>query len=108
LIHCSPSYCHMPVTTLRLSDDELRRIDRIAKRQGVDRSVLLRQAIAGGLREILMSDAIARYQRGELSAWRAASDGGIGLWDFLDELQKRGVPFRTDERHLEGLIEELG
>lgn len=98
----------MPVTTLRLSDEELRRIDRIAKRQGVDRAVLLRRAIAGGVREILLSDAIARYQRGECSAWRAASDAGVGLWEFLDEIQRRGVPFRTDEGHLEGLLEELG
>lgn len=98
----------MPVTTLRLSDEELRRIDRIAKQQGVERAVLLRRAIAGGVREILVADAIGRYQRGECSAWRAASDAGVGLWEFLDELQRRGVPFRTDESHLEGLIEEQG
>ena len=97
----------MPVTTLRLSEDELRRITRIAREQGVDRAVLLRRAIAGGLRQILLSDAIARFQRGECSAWRAASDAGVGLWEFLDELQRRGVPFRTDERHLESLIEGL-
>ena len=60
------------------------------------------------MREILLSDAIARYQRGEVGAWRAASDAGLGLWEFLDELFRRGFPFRTDERHLETLIEELG
>ena len=97
----------MPVTTLRLSEDELRRITRIAREQGVDRAVLLRRAIAGGLRQILLSDVIARFQRGECSAWRAASDAGVGLWEFLDELQRRGVPFRTDERHLESLIGAL-
>ena len=96
------------MTTLRLSDEELRRIDRVARQQGVDRAVLLRRAISGGLREILLSDAIGRYQRGECSAWRAASDAGVGLWEFLDELRQRGVPFRTDESHLDGLIEELG
>jgi len=97
----------MPVTTLRLSDDELRNLDRVAKEQGVDRAVLLRRAISGGLREIRLSDAIGRYQRGECSAGRAAEDAGVGLWEFLDELARRGVPFRTDERHLEKLIEEL-
>ena len=97
----------MPVTRLRLSEEELRRIDRTAKRQGVDRAVLLRRAIAAGLREIMVSDALAGYQRGECSAWRAASDAGIGLWEFLDALHRRGVPFRTDEGHLDDLIEEL-
>ena len=97
----------MPVTTLRLSEKELRRIDRIARQQGVDRAVLLRKAISGGLREILLADATSRYQRGECSAWRAASDAGVGLWEFLDILQRRGVPFRTDEEHLDALIREL-
>ena len=95
----------MPVTTLRLSKDELRRIDRIARRQGVDRAALLRRAISGGVREVALSDGVARYQRGECSPWRAASDAGVGLWEFLEELQRRGVPFRTDEGHLEGLID---
>jgi len=98
----------MPVTTLRLSDEELRRIDRLARKQGVDRAVILRKAISGGLREVQMEEAVARYQRGECSAWRAASDAGLGLWEFLDELRGRGVPFRTDERHLEELIEGPG
>jgi len=94
----------MPVTTLRLSDEELRRIDRVAKQQGVDRAVLLRRAIAEGLREILMSDAITRYQRGECSAWRAASDGGLGLWEFLDELLRRGAR-AADLRPAPGAVE---
>ncbi len=97
----------MPVTTLRLSEEELKRIDRVARQQGLDRAVLLRRAISGGLREILVSDAVRRFQKGECTAWKAASDAGLGLWEFLDELERHGVQFRTDERHLESLIEEL-
>lgn len=97
----------MPVTTLRLSEEELRHIDRLAKKQGTDRAALLRRAISGGLREILLEEALARFQRGECSAWRAASDAGLGLWEFLEELKRRGVPFRTDERQLEELMKEL-
>ena len=98
----------MPVTTLRLSEVELQRLDRIARKQGIDRSVILRRAIAGGLREIALSDAIERYQRGECSVGRAASEAGVGLWGFLDELRRRAIPFLTDETYLEQLLEELG
>ena len=97
----------MPVTTLRLSDEELKKIDQIAQKKGVDRAAILRAAIAGGLREVQMEEAISRYQRGDCSAWRAASEAGLGLWELLDELQRRGTPFKTDERHLEELIEDL-
>jgi|SRR3990170_2490024 len=98
----------MPVTTLRLSEEEIRNLDRLARQQGVDRAVLLRRAISGGLREIRLSEAVGRYQRGECSVGRAAEDAGVGLWEFLDVLAQRGVNLRTDERHLEALIEELG
>ena len=98
----------LPVTTVRLSEEELRRLDRVARGQGLDRSVVLRRAITGGLREIVLSDAIERYQRGESSAGRAASEAQVGLWEFLDELRRRAIPFRTDESYLEVLIEELG
>ena len=83
-------------------------IDDLDPGAGVDRSVVLRRAITGGLREIVLSDAIERYQRGESSAGRAASEAQVGLWEFLDELRRRAIPFRTDESYLEELIEELG
>lgn len=98
----------MPVTTLRLSEEELRHLDRVARSQGVDRSALLRKAIAGGLRDMVLDEAIVRYQKGECSVARAAEDAEVGLWEFLDVLARRGVPFRTDEAHLERLLEELG
>jgi len=98
----------VPVTTLRLSEEELRRLDRVARAQGLERSVVLRRAITGGLREIVLSDAVERYQRGESSTRRAASEAQVGLWEFLDELRRRAIPFRTDESYLEELIEELG
>jgi len=36
------------------------------------------------------------------------SEAQVGLWEFLDELRRRAIPFRTDEAYLEELIEELG
>jgi len=61
-----------------------------------------------GLRWIVLSNAIERYRRGACSAGRAASEAQLGLWEFLDELRCRAIPFRTDESYLEELIDELG
>ncbi|MFQ6013086.1 MAG: ribbon-helix-helix protein, CopG family [Thermoplasmata archaeon] len=97
----------MPVTTVRLDDETLRRLDRLAEREGVDRATVIRRALERGMRQILLNGAAVRYQRGECSAARAAEDSAIPLWEFLEFLRQRGIPFRTDEEHLEALLEEL-
>ncbi|MFQ5839058.1 MAG: UPF0175 family protein, partial [Thermoplasmata archaeon] len=91
----------------RLDEKTLRRLDALAKREGLDRAALMRRAIERGIRDILLNQAVRRYQRGECSAARAAQDAGFSLWEFLHILQVRGVPFRTDEEHLEALLGEL-
>lgn len=103
VVYCS----HMPVTTVRLDDETLRRLDLLAEREGVDRATVIRRALEQGMRHILLDRAAARYQRGECSAARAAEDAAVPLWEFLEFLRQRGVPFRTDEEHLEELLGEV-
>ncbi len=67
----------------------------------------MRRAIEKGLKDMILDQAVDRYQRGQCSAARAAQDVGLSLWEFLDILQLRRIPFRTDEEHLETLLGEL-
>lgn len=94
------------VTTVRLPAADLKRLQELADRLKVDRSALIRQALDAGVREILVDEAVRRYQRGEGSAWYFARRAGVNLLAFLDELKARGVPFRTDEDLIEEQLEE--
>ena len=95
------------VTSVRIPSEDLNRLAALAKRLKLDRSTMIRRALDAGVREVLIDDGVSRYQRGEVSAWFAARAAGINLWQFLDELRLRGVPFRTDEELLERQLEEL-
>jgi predicted transcriptional regulator len=95
------------VTTVRLPPEHLKRLSELAKRLEVDRSALIRRALDAGVREILVEEAVRRYQRGGASAWFCARSAGVNLLVFLDELKARGVPFRTDEDLLREQLEEL-
>lgn len=95
------------VTAVRIPPDDLKRLSEIAERLKVDRSTLIRRALDAGVREVVIDDAVARYQKGEVSAWFAARSAGVNLWDFLDEMKARGVPFRTDEDLLASQLEDL-
>ncbi|HLF07296.1 MAG TPA: UPF0175 family protein, partial [Thermoplasmata archaeon] len=65
---------------------------------------VIRQAIDRGAEEILLDDAIARYQRREFGSGAASEAAGVSLIRFLQELRSRGLPFITDT---EGMMEEL-
>lgn len=95
------------VTTVRLPAEDLDRLGEVAKRMKVDRSALIRRALDKGVREVLIEDAVLAYQRDEASAWAAARGAGLSLWQFLDELKARRVPFRTDEDLLREQAVEL-
>ena len=97
----------MPVTTVRIEKDDLAWLDDVAGQQDLDRTTLIKRAIHKGVREILLEDSLARYEASKCSAWAAADDAHMGLWEFLAEMRKRGVQFRTDEAELERAIEEL-
>jgi len=93
------------VTTVRIPSDDLDRLTTVAKRLKVDRSTLILRALDAGVKDILIDDGCQRYQRGEVSMARAAHDAGVSQWQFLDEMKRRGVPFRTDEELLERQLE---
>lgn len=95
------------VTTVRIPEEDLTRLTELAKRLRVDRSTLILRALDSGVKDVLVADALQRYQRGELSAMAAAHGAGLNMWQFLDEMKRRGVPFRTDEELLERQVKEL-
>ena len=97
----------MPVTSIRLDKDDLRYLDEIATKQSVDRTTLIKRAIKLGVQDILLEDALQRYQKGLCSAWMAAGEAQISLWEFLDELNKRDIGFHVDEIELRSALKEL-
>ena len=48
-----------------------------------------------------IEDALSKYQTGETSAWAVAEEAGLSLWEFLEILKDRDIPFLTDEGELE-------
>jgi predicted DNA-binding protein len=95
------------VVKVRVGAEDFERLDEVSRRTKVARSSLVQRAFESGVRRVLVDDAVGRYQRGETSAWFAARRAGINLWQMLDEMKARGVPFRTDEDLLERQVAEL-
>jgi len=80
------------VITVRLSRKDLERIEAVRTLENVDRSTLLKEFIENGLSQRV----IRLYQKGKLSAGRAAEILGVSLREFLEMLEKEGVPINWD------------
>ena len=80
------------VITVRLSRRDLERVEAVRALEKLDRSTLLKEFIEDGLRRRV----IHLYQGGRLTAGRAAEILGISLREFLEMLEREGVPVNWD------------
>lgn len=75
------------VITIRLSRQDLGKIEVVRALENVDRTTLLKDFIEDGLRRRV----IQIYKKGKLTASRAAEILGISLREFLETLEKEGI-----------------
>ena len=82
----------MPVTvTTRVEDDLAEAIDEVAKREGMDRSTVIRRFLSKAVRDWLIERSLEDYEAGKLTLWQAAAKCGLSLWEMIDEVKKREV-----------------
>lgn len=88
------------MVTIRLSKRDLEKVEALRVLEDVNRSTLLKEFIEDGLRRRIVN----LYQRGKLTAGRAAEILGISLREFLEILEREGVSVNWDS---EGIREYL-
>ena len=82
----------MPVTVSTRVDDELAKmIDEVAKREGMDRSTVIRRFLSEAVRDWLIKKSLEEYERGNLTLWQAAARCGLSIWEMIQEVRKREV-----------------
>jgi len=84
------------VVTVRLSGRDLKRVEAVRVLENVDRSTLIKEFIEDGLRRRV----IHLYQRGKLTAGRAAEILEIPLREFLEILEREDVPVNWDSESI--------
>jgi len=91
----------MKVVTVRVPDDVLEKIEEIAKKEGRERSEVIRELIRIGLRDKLIEEALRMYKEGKVSMWKAAKIAGLSLWELIEILKEKGIEIQYSIRDLE-------
>jgi predicted HTH domain antitoxin len=90
----------VPVTvTTRVEEELARIIDSIAKREGMDRSTVIRRFLLKAVKDWLIERSLDEYEEGKLTLWQAAEKCGLSLWEMVDEVKKRDihVPYTLED-----------
>jgi len=84
----------MPVTiTTRVSDNLAKLIDKIAKKEGMDRSTVLRRFLEQSIKNWLIEKSLKEYQEGKLTLRQAAKISGLSLWEIIEEVKNKKIYF---------------
>jgi len=95
------------VTTIRLDKNLLKSLNELARREYTARTKVVSELIEIGLKEKLLVLALEKYKKEKITAWKAASEANVTLWEFLEILKARGIPFKTSEDELREMLESL-
>jgi predicted HTH domain antitoxin len=90
----------VPVTvTTRVEEELAKIIDSIAKREGMDRSTVIRRFLLRAVKDWLIEKSLDEYEEGKLTLWQAAEKCGLSLWEMINEVKKREihVPYTLEE-----------
>jgi predicted HTH domain antitoxin len=90
----------MPVTfTTRVEEELAKVIDEVARREGMDRSTVIRRFLMKAVKEWLIERSLEDYEQGKATLWQAAARCGMSLWEMISEVKKREihVPYTLEE-----------
>ena len=95
----------LPIQQVKLSEEEIKDMDTLAKAQHLDRSSLLRQIVANGIKETKLKLARDYYENGD-TLGLSAEKTRLSVWDVLDYFEKIQVNQRFDEEFWMKMVKE--
>jgi len=88
------------VVTMRLSRRNLEKIEAVRTLEKIERSTLLKEFIEDGLSRRV----VGLYRNGKLTCGRAAEILGVSLREFLEMLERAGVPVNWDSEGVKSYL----
>jgi predicted HTH domain antitoxin len=86
---------------LRLPQETAKKLREIARKEGKDRSTLIREMLEQGVKTKSIEQAVELYQAGQVTGWRAAQLAEVSLWNFYRILSEKGILIQYSEHDLE-------
>lgn len=85
--------------TARLPPEMLREVEKLAEREKIDRSELIRRLLDLALQQRRREEALEAYREGNVTLWKAAEMAGLSLREMMDlvKIEKIPVPYTIED-----------
>ncbi|MBS3157440.1 ribbon-helix-helix protein, CopG family [Candidatus Woesearchaeota archaeon] len=78
-------------TTLRIEDNVLKNISKMANKLHLDRGTFLRQLIMKAYEEELLETNIGEYKKGKISISELAEKTDRSIWEIIETLKQKRI-----------------
>jgi len=81
------------VVSTRVPDDMAKDLDEIEKEEKTDRATVVRKLLARAISDWKLERALKLYGDGKVTLWKAAAIAGLSLWEMIEIVRQRKIPF---------------
>ncbi len=89
----------------RIDDEDAEKLEKIAAKENIDRSALVRKFILQKLKEYDIKEMTELYQKGIVSLQEAASQAKVSLYEIMEYVQKENI--RPPDQSKEEIVAEI-
>ena len=89
------------IINTRISEETLIEIKKIAEKENLDVSTVVRRFILKAMNEWRKDYALEQYKKGKFSFGQASRFAGIDAMDFPELLKQKKVPLNLDEEEFD-------
>ncbi|MHA1378116.1 MAG: ribbon-helix-helix domain-containing protein [Candidatus Helarchaeota archaeon] len=91
----------------RIDDEDVKKLEKIAKKENIDRSALIRKFILQKLKEYEIIQMADLYKKGIVSLQEAASQANVTLYEIMEYIQRENIhPPDQSKKEIIAEIEE--
>jgi predicted HTH domain antitoxin len=84
------------VVSTRVSGGMAKDLEIIEKEEETDRATVVRKLLAKAIAEWKLEKAMSLYRDGKITLWKAAEIADLSLWEMMETVKERKVPFRYE------------
>ncbi len=89
----------------RIDNEVVKKLEKIAKRENIDRSALVRKFILQKLKEYEIKEMTSLYQKGIVSLQEVASQANVSLYEIMEYVQRENI--HPPDQSKEEIIAEI-
>lgn len=89
----------------RIDNEVVEKLEKIAKKENIDRSALVRKFILQKLKEYEIKEMTSLYQKGIVSLQEAASQANVSLYEIMEYVQRENI--HPPDQSKEEIIAEI-